>query len=54
MYVRRGFNSVTQLVSFSTELTGWKQFAHQKTGMYYNGLSHEQATKSITNGTHSM
>lgn len=28
------------------------QFAHQKTGMYYNGLSHDDATKSITNGTH--
>jgi len=29
-----------------------KHFAHQKTGMYYNGLSHEEATKSITNGIH--
>ena len=29
------------------------QFAHQKSGMYYNGLSHEKATKSTTNGIHS-
>lgn len=30
-----------------------KHFAHQKSGMYYNGLSHEEGTKSITNGIHS-
>jgi len=30
-----------------------KHFAHQKSGMYYNGLSHEEAAKTITNGIHS-
>lgn len=29
-----------------------KHFAHQKTSMYYNGLSHAESKKSITNGTH--
>lgn len=29
------------------------QFGSQRTGMYYNGLSHEEATKSIRNGLHS-
>ncbi|KAF2681787.1 hypothetical protein K458DRAFT_433559 [Lentithecium fluviatile CBS 122367] len=29
-----------------------KHFAHQATGKYYNGLTHEEATKSDTNGIH--
>ncbi|KAF2468745.1 uncharacterized protein BDR25DRAFT_335171 [Lindgomyces ingoldianus] len=29
-----------------------KHFAHQATGKYYNGLTHEEATKTITNGIH--
>ena len=29
-----------------------KHFAHQKSRMYYNGLSHEDALKSTTNGIH--
>jgi hypothetical protein len=29
-----------------------KHFAHQASGMYYNGLSHKEAAKSVTNGTH--
>ncbi|KAF1970620.1 hypothetical protein BU23DRAFT_581956 [Bimuria novae-zelandiae CBS 107.79] len=29
-----------------------KHFAHQKTGKYYNGLTHEQAVNSDTNGIH--
>ena len=29
-----------------------KHFAHQASRMYYNGLSHEEATKSTTNGIH--
>ena len=29
------------------------KFAHQATGKYYNGLTHDEATKSITNGIHS-
>jgi hypothetical protein len=29
-----------------------KHFAHQKSRCYYNGLTHDQATKSQTNGIH--
>ncbi|KAF2658843.1 hypothetical protein K491DRAFT_689688 [Lophiostoma macrostomum CBS 122681] len=29
-----------------------KHFAHQATGKYYNGLTHEEATQSDTNGIH--
>jgi hypothetical protein len=29
-----------------------KHFAHQKTGKYYNGLTHEQAVSTDTNGIH--
>ncbi|KAI4932928.1 hypothetical protein J4E85_003331 [Alternaria conjuncta] len=29
-----------------------KHFAHQASGMYYNGLSHKEAANSVTNGTH--
>jgi hypothetical protein len=29
-----------------------KHFAHQKTGKYYNGLTHEEATRTDTNGIH--
>ncbi|KJX92216.1 hypothetical protein TI39_contig5889g00005 [Zymoseptoria brevis] len=29
-----------------------KHFGHQKSGLYYNGLSHEEALKSPTNGIH--
>jgi len=29
-----------------------KHFAHQASGMYYNGLSHAESAKSDTNGTH--
>lgn len=29
-----------------------KHFAHQATGKYYNGLTHEQAKTTITNGIH--
>ncbi|QIW97636.1 hypothetical protein AMS68_003154 [Peltaster fructicola] len=29
-----------------------KHFAHQKSRMYYNGLSHDEAVKSTTNGIH--
>lgn len=29
-----------------------KHFAHQKSRMYYNGLSHDDAKKSTTNGIH--
>ncbi|GAB7349369.1 hypothetical protein MBLNU459_g8495t1 [Dothideomycetes sp. NU459] len=29
-----------------------KHFAHQKSGMYYNGLTHDEALKSTTNGIH--
>ncbi|KAK5126095.1 hypothetical protein LTR85_011450 [Meristemomyces frigidus] len=29
-----------------------KHFAHQKSRMYYNGLSHDDAVKSTTNGIH--
>ncbi|KAK4626333.1 hypothetical protein CLAFUW4_04997 [Fulvia fulva] len=31
-----------------------KHFAHQKTQMYYNGLSHDEALKSDTNGIHNI
>ncbi|CAI6341017.1 unnamed protein product [Periconia digitata] len=33
---------------------GLKHFAHQATGKYYNGLSHDENTKSNTNGTHNL
>jgi kynurenine formamidase len=29
-----------------------KHFAHQKSGLYYNGLSHDEALRSPTNGIH--
>jgi hypothetical protein len=29
-----------------------KHFAHQKSRMYYNGLSHEEAATSTKNGIH--
>ena len=29
-----------------------KHFAHQPSGTYYNGLTHEEAKHSIRNGTH--
>ena len=29
-----------------------KHFAHQGSRMYYNGLSHEEATRTTTNGIH--
>ncbi|ORY17182.1 hypothetical protein BCR34DRAFT_62979 [Clohesyomyces aquaticus] len=29
-----------------------KHFAHQATGKYYNGLTHDEATRTITNGIH--
>jgi hypothetical protein len=29
-----------------------KHFAHQATKTYWNGLTHEEAAKSVTNGTH--
>ena len=31
-----------------------KHFAHQKSQMYYNGLSHDEALKSDTNGIHNI
>lgn len=29
-----------------------KHFGHQKTGKYYNGLTHEEAKETIRNGIH--
>lgn len=37
----------------STDFPTPLQFAHQKSRMYYNGLSHEEATKTHINGIHS-
>ncbi|KAJ9667946.1 hypothetical protein H2201_001751 [Coniosporium apollinis] len=51
-----GFSALDDEVYINTQSgSQWdslKHFAHQKTGMYYNGLSHQEATKSVTNGIH--
>lgn len=53
-----GFKALDDEIYINTQSgSQWdslKHFAHQKSGMYYNGLSHEEATKSITNGIHSQ
>lgn len=52
-----GFSALDDEIYINTQSgSQWdslKHFAHQKSGMYYNGLSHQEATKSITNGIHS-
>ncbi|KAF2088570.1 hypothetical protein K490DRAFT_39791 [Saccharata proteae CBS 121410] len=51
-----GFSALDDEIYINTQSgSQWdslKHFAHQKSGMYYNGLSHETATKTITNGIH--
>lgn len=53
-----GFRAFDDELHFNTQISSqWdslKHFAHQKTGMYYNGLSHEKATTSTTNGIHNL
>ena len=52
-----GFSALDDEISINTQSgSQWdslKHFAHQKSGMYYNGLSHDEATRSVTNGIHS-
>lgn len=45
--------SIEKVVGRSKGQLTEEQFGSQRTGMYYNGLSHEEATKSSTNGLHS-
>jgi hypothetical protein len=51
-----GFKGMDDEVYINTQSgSQWdslKHFAHQATGKYYNGLTHDEATKSITNGIH--
>lgn len=51
-----GFASLDDEISINTQSgSQWdslKHFAHQKSRMYYNRLSHEDATKTDTNGIH--
>lgn len=53
----RGLSALDDEIHINTQSgSQWdslKHFAHQKSGMYYNGLSHQEATRSITNGIHS-
>jgi len=51
-----GFKSMDDEISINTQASSqWdslKHFAHQATGRYYNGLTHDEATKTDTNGIH--
>lgn len=48
-----GFDDeVSMNTQSGSQWDGFKHFAHQKTGMYYNGLSHDEALKSDWNGIH--
>nr|OQO26068.1 hypothetical protein B0A51_07000 [Rachicladosporium sp. CCFEE 5018] len=51
-----GFASLDDELHINTQSgSQWdslKHFAHQKSRMYYNGLSHEEATRTVTNGIH--
>lgn len=51
-----GFTALDDEVYINTQSgSQWdslKHFGHQKSGMYYNGLSHEQAVQTATNGIH--
>lgn len=51
-----GFASLDDEIHINTQSgSQWdslKHFGHQKTKMYYNGLSHEEAIKTDTNGIH--
>ncbi|KAI7486623.1 hypothetical protein KC351_g3200 [Hortaea werneckii] len=56
LYSKVGFVSLDDEVHFNTQSgSQWdslKHFGHQKSRMYYNGLSHEEAMRSERNGIH--
>ncbi|KAI7089324.1 hypothetical protein KC356_g2534 [Hortaea werneckii] len=56
LYAKVGFVSLDDEVHFNTQSgSQWdslKHFGHQKSRMYYNGLSHEEAVRSERNGIH--
>lgn len=51
-----GFKAMDDEVYINTQSgSQWdslKHFAHQATGKYYNGLTHDEATRTDTNGIH--
>ncbi|CAK4033290.1 hypothetical protein MYCGRDRAFT_92237 [Lecanosticta acicola] len=48
-----GFDDeVTFNTQSGSQWDGFKHFGHQKTRMYYNGLSHDEALRSTRNGIH--
>jgi len=56
LYAKVGFVSLDDELHFNTQSgSQWdslKHFGHQKSRMYYNGLSHEEAVRSERNGIH--